>query len=508
MSNLFKGAPAMAGAFRIEPRDSCRKPFRFYLFVILTGLLIFARPLPAFALEVASPTSYPGFDIGGHGIYGVRTPLDACYYWNGQYSWTFRMTGEINVLSPTSWNCPRTRDGVTYDTYVGLAAPAVCPVTSGGLPYVWNYKTGYCERSLTCNTGYKLDAAGTSCIPDVACPANMSGSPCACNPGGYVPNPNGAGCVLEQYILSALQEPLPDVEPGSSASPYVEVVNALTRQPKEGAVVNIRVAVDDSSGGHDHGSTGGALRPKGTLGSCVAGGVPGTVDCTTGPDGRASFTFGAPDVSGTHTFTATCISHACSGSKTGAIKVKVDGLVPIPDSKFYALTEPDGRGGVKVIGDNGKHSGNHYLTPEAASVLWRMAASYHMEAKYQQSRNLRRGRLSWAVYSPPLPLQVNDASLIWGGRFDANGNWANPHSGHRRGVVVDVRANSNTGAIPLASFANFQDMAASYYGAEAQVHCTSNKTDGQNRQPPSCIGRDRSQDSNRHMHILLLGVDQ
>lgn len=494
MSNLFKGAPAMAGASRIEPRDSCRKPFRFYLFVILTGLLIFARPLPAFALEVASPTSYPGFDIGGHGIYGVRTPLDACYYWNGQYGWTFRMTGEINVLSPTSWNCPRTRDGMTYDTYVGLATPAVCPVTSGGLPYVWNYKTGYCERSLTCNTGYKLDAAGTSCIPDVACPANMSGSPCACNPGGYVPNPNGAGCVLEQYILSALQEPLPDVEPGSSASPYVEVVNALTRQPKEGAVVNIRVNVDDSSGGHDHGSTGGALRPKGTLGGCKAGGVPGTVDCTTGPDGRVSFTFGAPDVSGTHTFTATCISHACSGSKTGAIKVKVNGLVPIPASQFYTF-----------IGATDNHSGNHYLTPEAATVLRRMAASYQIEDKFWQLKQARkRGQYT---YTPSM-LYVNDASLIWGGRFDTKGNWATPHAMHRRGVVIDVRANSNTGAIPLASFANFKKMAASYGGADAQVHCTSNKTDGQNRQPPSCIGRDGSQDSNRHMHILLLGVDQ
>ena len=209
------------------------------------------------------------------------------------------MTGEINVLSPTSWDCPRTRDGMTYDTYVGLAAPAVCPVTSGGLPYVWNYKTGYCERSLTCNTGYKPDPTGTSCVPD-ACPSHAKGTPpsCVCDEG-YTFDAAGTNCVLEHYILSALQEPLPDVEPGSSASPYVEVLNALTRQPKEGAVVNIKVDVDDSSGGHDHGSTGGALRPKGTLGSCKAGGVAGTVDCTTGPNGRASVIFCAPGGFGT-----------------------------------------------------------------------------------------------------------------------------------------------------------------------------------------------------------------
>lgn len=128
-----------------------------------------------------------------------------------------------------------------------------------------------------------------------------------------------------------------------------------------------------------------------------------------------------------------------------------------------------------------------------------------MAAAYQFERGFKIGGVV------PLPLHLNDASLVWGGKFDVKGNWADPHAGHRRGVVIDVRANDDTaatGAIPLASFDNFTEMATTYDGAEAQVHCTSNKTDGQNRQPPSCIGRDGSQDSNRHMHILLLGVDQ
>ena len=108
-------------------------------------------------------------------------------------------------------------------------------------------------------------------------------------------------------------------------------------------------------------------------------------------------------------------------------------------------------------------------------------------------------------------MQLNDASLIWGGVFDIKGNWISPHEGHRKGIVIDVRANDDTGAtgaIPLSSFDNLKKMASSYYGADTQVHCTSNKTDGQNRKTPTCVGKDGSQDTNRHFHILLLGNDQ
>ena len=340
------------------------------------------------------------------------------------------------------------------------------------------------------------------------CPANMSGNPCVCSTD-FVPNTAGAGCVQEQYIISEFQDQLPDVEPGSPSGVSARVVSAQTGLPKQGAVVKIHLDVDTSSGGHDHGENIGR-RPRGSIIGCApeTSGAVATLDsylCTTGTDGYTGFTFGAPDVSGKQTITATCISSFCNSSKTARINVKVGGLETIPASQFYTLTESDGRGGTKIIGDNGNHSGNHYLTPEAASVLRNMAASYRMEAKYRQLRILRMWRRNWVIYEPPAPLHLNDASLVWGGRFDIKGKWSGNHQGHRRGVVIDVRANSATGAIPLASFDNFKRMAASY-GAKAPVHCT--MSDGQNRQPPTCIGRDRSQDSNRHMHILLLGVDQ
>lgn len=213
---------------------------------------------------------------------------------------------------------------------------------------------------------------------------------------------------------------------------------------------------------------------------------PACATAITNAEGYANFTFGATPVSGTHTFTAACVSPACVNQDTGKIDVKVDGLRPIPGSPFYTFIG-------QVIG---RHTDNHYLTPQAEAVLKRIATSYQFERRFKVGG-----------VAPPL-LHLNDASLVWGGRFDVSGNWGSPHSGHRRGVVIDVRANDDTeanGAIPLSIFENFKKMALATDGVVAQVHCKV----APGREPPTCVSTiDGSQDSNRHFHILLLGVDQ
>jgi hypothetical protein len=353
--------------------------------------------------------------------------------------------------------------------------------------------------TCTCTDPYKPDPTGTSCVVTSACPANMSGTPCTCNAGyvpfpyggcmqappacpanmsgtpctcnaGYVPNQYGVGCDVERYRLSEPQDQtqLPDVEPGSFSAITARVVSVQTGLPKQGAVVRIHLDVDITSGGHDHGEAPW-LRSRGSISSndCVtetvgAGAAPDTYDCTTGADGYTGFNFDAPDVSGTHTITATCISASCSGSKTSTINVKVDGLVPIPDYQFYTLTEKDG----KVIGSTNAHINNHYLTPEAATVLQRMAASYHIEDKFWQFQRARKGKRGQYTYTPAPLLHLNDASLIWGGVFDLDTDWDEPHAEHARGTVIDIRANSADGAIPPQNFKNFRTLAA-FYGADA-----------------------------------------
>jgi hypothetical protein len=54
---------------------------------------------------------------------------------------------------------------------------------------------------------------------------------------------------------------------------------------------------------------------------------------------------------------------------------------------------------------------------------------------------------------------LNDASLKWGGLFDKDGDWVPDHVEHRRGTVVDVRANSSPGAIPAEDFDDIKKMA-------------------------------------------------
>jgi hypothetical protein len=285
----------------------------------------------------------------------------------------------------------------------------------------------------------------------------------------HIPDSTGTSCVSEQYTLSLQTDPAQQIEPSGSARVIAKVINTLTGQPKEGVTVSIKVDVDVTSGGHDHGERI-PPRPKGALSPATG---------TTGPDGTVSFNFGAPEVSGSHTFAAKCISPACANEGAARMDVKVDGLATIPSSQFYTLTEPDGRGGIKVIGDNGNHSGNHYLTSDAASQLWRLAATYYF--KYRQDTSV------------PL-LHLNDASLIWGGRFDINGNWADPHAGHRKGTVIDIRANALPTAIPTGLLKDFKKLcdktllADGVTSAIAQLHFIGLPT--------------------QHYHVLLLGVDQ
>jgi hypothetical protein len=85
-------------------------------------------------------------------------------------------------------------------------------------------------------------------------------------------------------------------------------------------------------GVHDHHD---ALRPKGKQLDCRDNTteVESTV-CITQLDGKATVTFKAPGVSGTHTINAECVNPVCAGPVSGDINVKVPGLAPIPVSPF------------------------------------------------------------------------------------------------------------------------------------------------------------------------------
>lgn len=273
------------------------------------------------------------------------------------------------------------------------------------------------------------------------------------------------------------------------------VIDQNTGQaPTNPVQVHISLKVDPTSGGHDHGDSN---RPRGGIADvekCESDG-----ECWSNPtvNGVLEFNFNAPEASGTHTITATC--DGCSNIATEEVKVKVDGLEPIQDSSFYTF-----------IGKTDKHSDNHYLTPEAASVLWRIAVSYQIEQRFKLTDPVTKKR----TITPPV-LHVNDASLKWGGRFDVNGNWKAPHAEHMCGTEVDLRANGNTGAISPNNFRK-AEMLFSEQNTSFFLECTKDKKPSQSDPNPPrhkrlrsnlCVSQlDGSQDTNRHYHIRLMGV--
>jgi hypothetical protein len=243
------------------------------------------------------------------------------------------------------------------------------------------------------------------------------------------------------------------------------VLDQSTKKPPTSPVkVKISLKVDPTSGGHDHGDS---TRPRGGIANvrtCASDG-----ECwskQTGGNGQVVFNFNAPEASGTHTITATC--DGCgSSSPPKTVEVKVNGLETIPSSSFYTF-----------IGETDKHSDTHFLTPEAANILWRIAVSYQVEQQFK----LRHPVTRKYTVTPPV-LHVNDASLEWGGKFDLSGAWAGDHVEHRRGTVADVRANNRDTAIPVENFKAFKSLVADY-GAFAFF------------ESPSI--------SNRHFHLRLL----
>lgn len=271
--------------------------------------------------------------------------------------------------------------------------------------------------------------------------------PCGC-PVAFDPavpyswNPVTGACVSP---LTITLEGGTTTEPGTILPFIATVKNESDGQPPTNPVeVRISLKVEPKSGGHDHGDS---TRPRGGIADVET--CASDSKCWKNPtvNGAVVFNFNAPEASGTYTISATC--EGCTNNpQTTEVKVKVNGLKPIPPSGLYALYETDG----SVIGAvKNRHESNHYLTPTAANKLLVIAINYHH------------------LYPKDPVLHINDASLMWGGLFDRDADWDTPHEEHRRGSVVDIRANSKVGAIPAANFQSFIQSAKDR-GVDARIH--------------------------------------
>jgi hypothetical protein len=271
-----------------------------------------------------------------------------------------------------------------------------------------------------------------------------------------------------------------EVEPSNGSDkkflPIIATVKDQNGQaPNSAVTVRVSLTVDPTSGGHAHGD---GTRPRGGIAdvkTCPSDDICWSSPQPTDGNGQVVFNFNPTETSGTHTITATC--DGCSNTATKSVNVKVNeskdpGWDHLTASTDYAL----------VGGETGKkHHDNHYLTATAREHLLATVEEYN------------------TIYPDGPVLYLNDASLEWGGKFDIQGKWDKDtaHKNHRRGVVIDVRANQDPTAIPQARFTNFETFAR-HSGAYADLHCAFSG-------PYVCPACLLDTGPNRHYHVRLLG---
>lgn len=188
--------------------------------------------------------------------------------------------------------------------------------------------------------------------------------------------------------------------------------------------VELTVEVEANSGGHEHDNSVRHTNHSGKLSGTSTG--PNKVEGTTDSTGY-NFTFTSPIVSGVHKITAACIDIDCGDATLDNIKAGVDNLTSL------------GVGNWELIGDvKNSHTDNHYLTDTSINRIKTISKLYK------------------DTYPLEKVLHLNDASLITGGLFDIGNNWKPSHHEHRRGTVIDIRANNNTGAIPPRNWNAFK----------------------------------------------------
>ncbi len=211
------------------------------------------------------------------------------------------------------------------------------------------------------------------------------------------------------------------------------VVNKSTNQPPSTPVkVRISFKVEANSGGHDHGDS---TRPRGSIENTECASDAECWSGMTDGNGNVVFNFKSPEAAGTHTITATC--DGCSNNpQTKDVKVKVVGLEKIPEIPFlYTLKLPN---------RDTNHPATHFLTQASAEKLKKIALYYYV--------------YTFKKKKPVNPdFVVNDASLEWGGVLDCfltcdsaeypSTEWHKHHIEHRRGSVIDVKANGDPGSI-------------------------------------------------------------
>lgn len=273
-------------------------------------------------------------------------------------------------------------------------------------------------------------------------------------------NPSTGQCVPPEKLIITLSGSS-EVEPSKGSAintlPFTAtVIDQNTNQPPTHPVtVKISLKVEPNSGGHEHGDSS---RPRGGIANVGTCSSDATCWSETSPanNGVVVFNFNAPEASGTHTITATC--EGCSNNDSKEVAVKVVGLEKIPEIPFLYS--------IKLPNRDTNHPATYFLTKASAERL-KMIALYYYAFTFAKKK---QGVVPDFV--------LNDASLEWGGVLDCfltcssaqypSTPWHKHHVEHRRGSVVDIKANGDPGSVVYDS--DFRFWAAEFGVDVGRLH--------------------------------------
>jgi hypothetical protein len=232
-----------------------------------------------------------------------------------------------------------------------------------------------------------------------------------------------------------------DIAPDSKTKVHITVT--CEGVPVEGAKVKIEVEPVDSSGGHIHVND----RPKGKLDGKNLTGADPSITRTTDKDGKvkgvAGVTFAPPGkdpisrclgVSGDYKVTATSEKFKDRKDSTMIVVRLKENLVMLGKSQNYDICA-DSVHGCSTEGPWGTtdHPDSEYGTAGTIQAFQGVATDFWNQ---QQSHN----QLLQSCKKNPWPMKkvsFNDIALPWGGLFDMNSTWRQPHKTHGRGQGGD-----------------------------------------------------------------------
>ncbi|HUG41577.1 MAG TPA: hypothetical protein VMM12_13900 [Longimicrobiales bacterium] len=199
-----------------------------------------------------------------------------------------------------------------------------------------------------------------------------------------------------------------------------------SRRPADGAGIDLTVEPVDTSGGHVHGN-----RPKGTFFTSDDRPTAGTdadqrkgvlrpeLSLTADGSGTAEAVYRTSGVSGREWVRVEATAEGETASAEAVVRIRYPGLTAMDrtGSTFYYSDQ------AHTIHGNI----NHYADPAFAAAVLDAFEVYF------------GGTTTPRFLGGEIRFVITEASLAWGGLFDFETEWSNPHRLHRTGRDVDVR---------------------------------------------------------------------